>query len=205
MAAKRWRESLNPRRSRAGVERGGPGPSVMAVYCTHHLRSSSYKESPKPASAWPASPAWTSCCPCHLPGPPAPPPDQLSTQWTQVRWSPSPVLKPLMVPHLIQSKSESLTTCPTLTTYRPRLILAIRFIYDIIYVSMPFSQSSHLLPLPQSPVQVRRMILDAWGWCTGMTQRDGTGKVEGVGVQDGEHVYTCGGFMLMYGKTNTIL
>ena len=163
MAAKRWRESLNPKRSRAGVERGGPGPSVMAVYCTHHLRSSSYKESPKPASAWPASPAWTSCCPCRLPGPPAPPPDQLSTQWTQVRWSPSPVLKPLMVPHLIQSKSESLTTCPTLTTYRPRLILAIRFIYDIIYVSMPFSQSSHLLPLPQSPVQVRRMILDAWG------------------------------------------
>ena len=25
------------------------------------------------------------------------------------------------------------------------------------------------------------------------------------GVQDGEHVYTGGGFMLMYGKTNTIL
>ena len=24
-------------------------------------------------------------------------------------------------------------------------------------------------------------------------------------VQDGEHVYTHGGFMLMYGKTNTIL
>ena len=24
------------------------------------------------------------------------------------------------------------------------------------------------------------------------------------GVQDGEHVYTHGGFMLMYGKTNTI-
>ena len=27
----------------------------------------------------------------------------------------------------------------------------------------------------------------------------------GWGVQDGEHVYTFGGFMLMYGKTNTIL
>jgi len=27
----------------------------------------------------------------------------------------------------------------------------------------------------------------------------------GRGVQDGEHVYTCGGFMLMYDKTNTIL
>ena len=27
----------------------------------------------------------------------------------------------------------------------------------------------------------------------------------GRGVQDWEHVYTSGGFMLMYGKTNTIL
>ena len=27
----------------------------------------------------------------------------------------------------------------------------------------------------------------------------------GMGVQDGEHVYTCGGFMLICGKTNTIL
>ena len=27
----------------------------------------------------------------------------------------------------------------------------------------------------------------------------------GSGVQDREHVYTFGGFMLMYGKTNTIL
>ena len=26
----------------------------------------------------------------------------------------------------------------------------------------------------------------------------------GSGVLDGEHVYTRGGFMLMYGKTNTI-
>jgi len=24
-------------------------------------------------------------------------------------------------------------------------------------------------------------------------------------VQDGEHMYTCGGFMLIYSKTNTIL
>ena len=51
------------------------------------------------------------------------------------------------------------------------------------------------------------MILDAWGWCPGMTQRDGAEREEGGGrgVQDGENVYTCGGFMLMYGKTNTIL
>ena len=31
------------------------------------------------------------------------------------------------------------------------------------------------------------------------------GEGGGSGVQDGEHVYTCGGFMLMYGKTNAIL
>ena len=28
---------------------------------------------------------------------------------------------------------------------------------------------------------------------------------EGGGIQDREHTYTCGGFMLMYGETNTIL
>ena len=30
------------------------------------------------------------------------------------------------------------------------------------------------------------------------------GEESGRGVQDGEHVYTHGGFMLMYGKTNII-
>ena len=31
------------------------------------------------------------------------------------------------------------------------------------------------------------------------------GEGEGREVQDEEHMYTCGRFMLMYGKTNTIL
>ena len=31
------------------------------------------------------------------------------------------------------------------------------------------------------------------------------GEGGGRRVQDGEHVYTCGGFMLIYGKTNIIL
>ena len=31
------------------------------------------------------------------------------------------------------------------------------------------------------------------------------GEGGGKRVQVGKHVYTCGGFMLMYGKTNTIL
>ena len=40
-----------------------------------------------------------------------------------------------------------------------------------------------------------------------MTQRDGMGREVGGRreVQDGEHVYTHGRFMSMYGKTNTIL
>ena len=38
------------------------------------------------------------------------------------------------------------------------------------------------------PVQVRCTILDAWGWCTGMTQRDGMGREEGGGFRMGN---TC--------------
>ena len=38
------------------------------------------------------------------------------------------------------------------------------------------------------PVQVRCTILDAWGWCTGTTQRDGVGREEGGGFRMGS---TC--------------
>jgi len=41
--------------------------------------------------------------------------------------------------------------------------------------------SEFLQPETTSPVQVRCMTLGAWGWCTGMTQRDGTGREEGSG------------------------
>ena len=45
--------------------------------------------------------------------------------------------------------------------------------------------------------------------CLGLVQGDDPegwdGEVGGTGVQDGEHMYTSGGFMLMYVKTNTIL
>ena len=45
--------------------------------------------------------------------------------------------------------------------------------------------------------------------CSGLVHWDDPegwyGKGGGTGVQDGEHVYTRGGCMLMYGKTNTIL
>ena len=45
--------------------------------------------------------------------------------------------------------------------------------------------------------------------CSGLVHWDDPegwyGEGGGRRVQDGEHMYTCGGFMLMYGKTNTIL
>ena len=45
--------------------------------------------------------------------------------------------------------------------------------------------------------------------CLGLVQWDDPegwyGEEEGRRVQDGEHMYTCGGFISIYGKTNTIL
>ena len=45
--------------------------------------------------------------------------------------------------------------------------------------------------------------------CSGLVHWDDPegwyGEGGGKEVQDWEHVYTCGGFMLMYGKTNIIL
>ena len=45
--------------------------------------------------------------------------------------------------------------------------------------------------------------------CLGLVHGDDSercyGEGGGKGVQDGEHVHTCGGFMSMYSKTNTIL
>ena len=44
--------------------------------------------------------------------------------------------------------------------------------------------------------------------CSGLVHWDDPegwyGEGGGSGVQDGEHVYICGGLMLMYGKTSTI-
>jgi len=45
--------------------------------------------------------------------------------------------------------------------------------------------------------------------CSGLVHWDDPegwdGERSGRGVQDGEHVYTCGKFMSVYGKTTTIL
>ena len=58
-----------------------------------------------------------------------------------------------------------------------------------------------------SPCMIQGSMHDTG--CLGLVHWDDPegwdGEGGGRGVQDGEHVYTCGGFMSMYGKTNTIL
>ena len=45
--------------------------------------------------------------------------------------------------------------------------------------------------------------------CLGLVHWDDPEGWNGAGggrrVQDGEHMYTCGGFILIFGKTNTII
>ena len=38
-----------------------------------------------------------------------------------------------------------------------------------------------------------------------MKMKEKSGEGGGRRVQDGEHMYTCGGFILIFGKTNTIM
>ena len=42
-------------------------------------------------------------------------------------------------------------------------------------------------------------------YCCWDDPEGGYGEGGGRRVQDGEHRYTCGGFILIFGKTNTIL
>ena len=57
-----------------------------------------------------------------------------------------------------------------------------------VHVSLSILVSSVCMASSGSPVQVRCRIQDAWGWCTGMTQRDGTGREVGGGFRMGR---TC--------------
>ena len=44
---------------------------------------------------------------------------------------------------------------------------------------------SLLMKAKEESEKVGLMILDAWGWCTGMTQRDGMGREVGGGIRMG--------------------
>jgi len=85
--------------------------------------------------------------------------------------------------------------------------LAIHFLYDIIHgfnailPNHPTLSLSHRVQKTVLYICVSFAVLH-----TGWDDPEGWyGEGGGRGVQNGEHVYTRGGFMLMHGKTNTIL
>ena len=51
----------------------------------------------------------------------------------------------------------------------------------------------------------QQIVLELFSRVHGDDPEGWNGEGGGRGFQDGEHVYTHGRFMLMYGKTNTIL
>ena len=57
----------------------------------------------------------------------------------------------------------------------------------------------------RSPVQVRCMIQGAQGWCTGMIQRDGTGREVGGGFKIGNTCKPMADSYQCMAKTTTIL
>ena len=64
------------------------------------------------------------------------------------------------------------------------------FSYCMLFLSLREYCNFNIISSFESilPVQVRCTILDAWGWCTGKTQRDGMGREEGGGFRMGN---TC--------------
>ena len=89
----------------------------------------------------------------------------------------------ILAPHLISIKQFLLTN--------DRLILKMRKLWERERVGrfgrMALKHVKYHV-WNEMPVQVRCTILDAWGWCTGMTQRDGMGREEGGGFRLGN---TC--------------
>ena len=112
-----------------------------------------------------------------------------------------PILNPLPPPSSYHPSGSSQCTSPEHPVSCIEPGLAIHLIYDIIHVSIPFSQ---IIPHSPPPTESKRLFDTSVSLLLGWPRRM-VGEEGGRGVQDGEHVYTCGRFMLMYGKTNTIL
>ena len=57
--------------------------------------------------------------------------------------------------------------------------------------------------------EIKAFVIEGTGHIKGLVHWDDPegwyGEGGGRRVQDGEHMYTCGGFILIFGKTNTIM
>ena len=71
-----------------------------------------------------------------------------------------------------------------------------------------FSEFSIYKPTCSCPPNKQSIVghLKHWVWLVHWDDPEGwNGEGGGRGVRDGEHMYTCGGFILIFGKTNTVM
>ena len=131
--------------------------------------------------------------------------------------SPSWTLLPPPSPYPPSGSSQCTSLKHPVSCIEPGLVT--RFIHDIIHVSMPFSHVS-IMHCSRGSSWNDNVATIYWSRdcsCTDhvndhalftwlITHPEGWhGEGGGRRVQDWEHMYTCGGFILIYGKTNTIL
>ena len=131
-------------------------------------------------------------------------------------WTPLPPPSP----YHLSGSSQCTTPKHPVSCIKARL--AIHFLYDIIHVSMPFSK---IIPPSPSPTESKSLFYTSVSLLLSHIQgyhyhlskfhiyvvvhcddsERWYGEGGGRGFQNWEHVYTRGGFMLMYGKSNTVL
>ena len=88
-----------------------------------------------------------------------------------------------------------------------------RYKIDNIYQKAKIKKLEQSLEFETCKISCKKRVASAGSMhdtgCLGLVHWDdpegGYGEGGGGRVQDGEHMYTCGGFISIFGKTNTIM
>ena len=119
-------------------------------------------------------------------------------------WTPLPPPSP----YHLSGSSQCTSPNHPVSCIEPRL--AIHFLHDSIHVSMSFSQ---IIPPSSSPTESKNLFYTSvslllsriQGYHYHLSKFHIYGEGSGRGVHVWDRMYTRGGFMSMYGKTNTVL